>query len=325
MPLSVTPACMKLSKEFKVGLFMVIGITLLYFGFNFLKGTDFFSSSKKYYAIYTNVDGLTESNQVLMNGYAVGRVSKIEIQQLKNRVIVQLEIASDIIITDSSTALLNGQLLGGRFIQLMHGIGGRQLEAKDTIPAGVAKGLMDLLTESAEPVASNLQTTIKKVNVILDNLTLNTRRLDTLFANLQPTPKILNRTLDNANTNMTQLTTSVKSVAGNLNTALNDLKPTLANFRTVSDSLKAVELNTSMRKVQTSLAKLNETLTRLNSGDNTASKLLTEDTLYVNLNKMLKSIDSLANHFNKNPKHFMAPLGKTQKQIEKEQKAKKKQ
>ncbi len=42
-------------------------------------------------------------------------------------------------------------------------------------------------------------------------------------------------------------------------------------------------------------------LPALNAGDNTASKLLTEDTLYVNLNKMLKSIDSLANHFNKNP------------------------
>jgi phospholipid/cholesterol/gamma-HCH transport system substrate-binding protein len=316
---------MKLSKEFKVGLFMVIGITLLYFGFNFLKGSDFFSASKKYYAIYHNVNKLTESNQIFLNGYAVGRVSKIEIQQAKDRVLVTLEIKSDIAITDSSVAVLDGELLGGPFITLVPGVGGNQLNAKDTISSSVAKGLMDLFTESAEPVASNLRTTIKKVNVILDNLSTNTRRLDTLFANLQPTPKILNKTLNNANTNMTELTASVKSVTGNLNSALADLKPTLANFRTVSDSLKAVELNASMRKVQASLAKLNETLTRLNAGDNTASKLLTEDTLYVNLNKMLKSIDSLANHFNKNPKHFMAPLGKSQKQIEKEQKAKKKQ
>src|SRR5690606_38669313 len=101
-----------------VGLFMVVAITLLYSGFNFLKGIDFFSSSNKYYAIYQNVDKLTESNQVFLNGYAVGRVSKIQIQQEKDRVLVELDIESDIVLTDSSVAILNGELLGGRFIQL---------------------------------------------------------------------------------------------------------------------------------------------------------------------------------------------------------------
>ena len=72
---------MNLSREFKVGLFMVAAITLLYFGFNFLKGIDFFSTSNKYYAVFTNVDKLTESNQIFLNGYAVGRVSDIQIQQ----------------------------------------------------------------------------------------------------------------------------------------------------------------------------------------------------------------------------------------------------
>jgi phospholipid/cholesterol/gamma-HCH transport system substrate-binding protein len=309
---------MKLSKEFKVGLFMVLTITMLYFGFNFLKGIDFFSSSKKYYAIYENVDKLTESNQVYLNGYEVGRVSGIQIQQLKNRVLVELEIKSDIIITDSSVALLNGDLLGSRYITLMPGVGGKRLEPKDTVNSNVAKGLMDFIAENAEPVAANLQTTMKKLNVILDNLTLNTRRLDTLFMGLQPTPRILNRTLNNASANMNELTTSIKSVTGNLNSTLVDLKPAIANFKTLSDSLKAIELNSAVQKVQVSLAKLNQTLTQLNGKDNTAGRLLTEDSLYVNLNKMIQSIDTLAAHFNENPRHFMAPLGKSRKQIEKD-------
>ena len=48
------------------------------------------------------------------------------------------------------------------------------------------------------------------------------------------------------------------------------------------------------------------------------SKLLTQDSLYVNLNKMLNSIDSLANHFNSHPKHFLSPLGKSSKKIERD-------
>jgi phospholipid/cholesterol/gamma-HCH transport system substrate-binding protein len=258
---------------------MIVAITLLYFGFNFLKGIDFFSSTNRYYAIYTNVDGLTPSNQVLLNGYAVGRVSDMKIEQSKNRVIVELEIDSDIIVTKNSTAILNGALLGGRFIQ-MSIKPGLSLEPKDTIQSYVAKGLMDIFTENAEPVADNLQTTMKKLNAVLDNLSLNTKRLDTVFMGLQRTPGLLNRTLSSANTNINDLSASFRTVAGNLNNSLDELKPTLTNFHTLSDSLKQLELNGTLTKAQQSLAKLNETLSRLNKGDNTMSKLMTEDTLY---------------------------------------------
>lgn len=305
---------MKLSKEFKVGLFMVLALTLLYFGFNFLKGIDFFSSTKKYYAVYENVDKLTESNQVFLNGLAVGRVSDIQIQQRLNRVLVELDIDSDIVITDSSIAMLNGELLGGRFIQLNISNGGRELKAKDTIRSEVAKGIMDF----AQPVANNLQITLQNLNVILEGLARNTKRLDTMFLRLQNTPAILNKTLNTANDNIDGLTDSFRSVAGNLNSSLEELKPTLSNFRTLSDSLKSMELNATVNKAQQSLGQLNQALARLNTGDNTMSKLMTEDSLYVNLNQLINSFDSLAKHFNTNPKHFMAPLGRSQKRIERD-------
>lgn len=309
---------MKLSKEFKVGLFMVVAITLLYFGFNFLKGIDFFSSSKKYYAVYENVDKLTESNQVFLNGLAVGRVSHIQIEQRRNRVLVELDIDSEIVLTDSSIALLNGELLGGRFIQLDVKSGGRVLKAKDTVRSEVAKGIMEFFQQNAQPVASNLQITLQNLNIILEGLARNTKRIDTMFLRLQNTPAILNRTLSSANENIDGLSESFRSVAGNLNGTLEELKPTLSNFRTLSDSLKMMELNATVNKAQQSLGQLNQTLARLNNGDNTMSKLMTEDTLYVNLNQLLNSVDSLAKHFNTNPKHFMAPLGKSQKRIERD-------
>ena len=292
---------------------MVVAITLLYFGFNFLKGIDFFTTSNKYFVVYQNVDKLTESNQVFLNGYAVGRVSHIQIEQRKNRVLVELDINSDIVVTDSTTALLNGELLGGRFIQL-NVKPGRILKPKDTIRSEVAKGVMDF----AEPVATNLQTTLKNLNTILDALARNTKRLDTIFIRFQTTPALLNRTLNTANSNIGELSSTFKDVAANLNGTLTELKPTLSNFKTLSDSLKMIELNGTINKAQLSLTRLNETLSKLSKGDNTASKLLTEDSLYVNLNRLLNSVDSLANHFNQNPKHFLAPLGKSQKRIERD-------
>ena len=92
----------------------------------------------------------------------------------------------------------------------------------------------------------------------------------------------------------------------------------MANFHELSDSLKAIQLNEAVKKMKVALESLSRTLTRLESGDNTASKLLTEDELYNNLNKVLINLDTLANHFNTYPKHFMAPLGKSHKKVERD-------
>jgi len=51
----------KLSKEFKVGILALLAGVMLYYGFNFLKGVDFFSKTNKYYAVYENIDGLQVS------------------------------------------------------------------------------------------------------------------------------------------------------------------------------------------------------------------------------------------------------------------------
>jgi phospholipid/cholesterol/gamma-HCH transport system substrate-binding protein len=124
---------MRISKEVKVGLFMAVSLMLLYFGFNFLKGIDFFSSTNRYYAVYTNVDKLMPSNQVFINGYAVGRVSKIQFQQSKNRVLVEMEIDSEIILGDSTVAILNGDILGTKYIQLNVGSIAHPIQPKDTL------------------------------------------------------------------------------------------------------------------------------------------------------------------------------------------------
>lgn len=309
------------NKEFKVGLFSAAALVLLYFGFNYLKGIDFFSSVKKYYAIYDNVDQLAVSNPVLVNGYAVGRVSRIKILQKKqNRVLVELEIDADIIVNDSSKAILDSDFLGSKSILLNIGESKKTLKEKDTLRSEIAKGMLAMLSETATPVADNVQTTLRKVNVMIDNLTANAQHLDAIFNKLQNTPDLLNKTLSNTNGRIDELTISFKSVSENLNGTLTQLRPTLANFKTLSDSLNQMKLNQTLQQTQKTLTNLNETLARLNKGDNTMSKLMTEDTLYVNLNKLLMSLDTLAKNFNDNPGHFLAPLGKKKSVIDRDRK-----
>ncbi|MEP4093814.1 MlaD family protein, partial [Reichenbachiella sp.] len=86
-----------MSKEVKVGLFAIISGAILYLGFNYLKGKVFFSPTNKYYVLYQNIDGLNVSNPVIVNGYAVGRVSTIGIlQERDNQIIVELDVDENV-------------------------------------------------------------------------------------------------------------------------------------------------------------------------------------------------------------------------------------
>lgn len=307
------------NKEFKVGLFAVIAMVALYYGFYFLKGIDLFSTTTKYYVVYDNVDNLAISNPVEVSGYAVGRVSDIRI--LTNRdhkVLVEIDINTEIKLGDSTKAILDSELLGGKFIVLSIGPVRTPKKVGDTIRAELAPGMFDLLKNTAEPVATNLQTTLSKFNVAIDNLSKNSQQLDSIFRKLQKTPDILNSTLLNANDKITVVSGSFVDVTSNINGTLNDLKPTLRNLAVLTDSLKQMELNKTILKTQQTLTSLNETLGRLKKGDNTMSKLLTEDTLYVNLNRLLLRMDSLVDHINRYPKHFTSPLGKSNKKVERD-------
>ncbi|RYZ94526.1 MAG: MCE family protein, partial [Sphingobacteriaceae bacterium] len=82
---------MKISNETKIGAFTAIAITALLLGYSYLSGNDVFSGSNKFYAVYRSVEGLTVSKPVLVNGFQVGRVSKMELQN-DGRTIVEFKV-----------------------------------------------------------------------------------------------------------------------------------------------------------------------------------------------------------------------------------------
>ncbi len=104
-----------MSKEFKVGLLTIISCFILYFGFNFLKGKNVFTSKQHYYVIYDNVGGLQNSNPVMVNGLTVGRVQGITIlQDNGNKMLVEIEVNPQVKVGESSKAVLKDAGVIGR-------------------------------------------------------------------------------------------------------------------------------------------------------------------------------------------------------------------
>lgn len=310
---------MRISKELKVGLFMVVTIAILYLGFNYLKGIDFFNNNTKYYVKYQNVSGLNVSNPVTVNGFAVGRVSDISLNQLiHNEVIVELDISEAVVLGDSATATLNSDFLGNKSILLYTGDISIPKQPGDTLIAFVDKGITELLTESAQPVATSLESTIKKVNAILDNLSGNSGKINRIMDRLETTSVLLNATITDTRENMGKITETFNSVGENVNVTLNGAQPVLENMKVFTDSLKALELKKTLTEARQTLEKLNAAVERFSTNEGTLGKLINEDSLYVNLNNAAKSLDNLLLHIDNQPKHFFAPLGKSKEKIERD-------
>ena len=64
---------LKLSKEIKTALIVILGILTFIWGFDFLKGSNLFKQEKVIYAVYDEVEGLVNGAKVSINGLSVGK------------------------------------------------------------------------------------------------------------------------------------------------------------------------------------------------------------------------------------------------------------
>ena len=67
----------KFSKEIQIALVAVVGVVVLYFGLQFLKGLTVFSTDSNYYVKFKDISGLSASSPIYANGYRVGVVEDI--------------------------------------------------------------------------------------------------------------------------------------------------------------------------------------------------------------------------------------------------------
>ena len=317
---------MKISKEFKVGLLAIVSITILYFGFNFLKGIDLFKETNNYYALYENIDGLTASNPVIINGLSVGRVSNIQILQKKgNLVSVEMSIDSKIDLNEGTVArLINTDFLGSKAIELiLDGSSQVIYDDGDTLKSEVDAGITEFLKQSAGPVADNIGTTITRINAILESFQGNSEKINATLANIEKMTENVTRNLPFMEEKYYVLMDNLSKNSQELNEVLIALKPVLANAAQVTDSLKTLELSKTLGKTQLMLDNLNTNLVSLKEGNGTMGKLLHDDSLYVYLSHTARDLDRLLVDFQENPNRYVqfSMFGKKDKS-EKEEKKK---
>lgn len=291
------------NREFAIGLSVIVAILILIFGIDFLKGINLFRPAHYYLAYYDNVDELTVSSPVLINGYKVGQVREVNFDYTKpGKVEVVMALDKNLKLPVGTRADIGTTLLSGARIELSLGKGPELLPSGSEVQTGVKEGLMSSVQDGLMPAITGI---LPKVDSLLYNLNLlvadpalsaSIGRLDGITNNLLATTQGLNSTMNN----------QVPRLANNTVKITQSLDTIVGNLGQLSYQLKSLPIDATVENVNQLTANLSQFSKQLNDKNSTLGLLTSDPELYNQLNRVSADIDSLLVDIKKNPKRYIS-------------------
>jgi phospholipid/cholesterol/gamma-HCH transport system substrate-binding protein len=310
---------MKVTKEAKIGLFAVITIAALFWGLNFLKGKNVFSPSYTYYAIYTRVDGLKPTNDVMLSGYKVGTVKSIQFEDgFTGNLIVAIQVEKKYPIPLGSVVkLISSDIMGGKAIRLEISENKNFHQPYDTINASIETGLLDQIVYEMGPMkdkAESLMSGMESVMIVLQEVFKedNLNNLDQSFLslrnsleNIETISRSMGSLLGSDSSKFNLIVSNLDSITSNLKGNKEKINTAIENFSSISDSIAKSNISSMLAHADSTLMQLNDITSKINKGNGTMGMLLHNDTLYNNLEKASRNLELLLLDIKTNPRRYI--------------------
>lgn len=304
---------MKIANETKVGIMAAFSIALLIIGYNFLKGNAIFSDETVLYAKYSHVDGLAVSKPVLINGFQIGRVDKLQLQS-DGSIVATLKIKGKYDIPKNSIAKLEGtDLLGSKAIVMALGTGTNYAKDGDTLNANVAKGLLETVQpvqKKAELIIGKMDSILTSVNTILNpnfqkNVDKSFNSIASTLTSLEATSKKVDNLVGSEGSRVSAILANVEAISANLKKNNEKINGILNNISTITDQVAAANFKQTIENANKAVADLQGIVSKVNNGQGSLGMLVNDTKMYENLTNASKNLDNLMIDLKQNPKRYV--------------------
>ncbi len=297
----------------------VIGFALLLWGLNFLKGRDIFKKKITIYAVYKHVNGLSEANAVLINGFKIGQVKKISfVNDTTNRLLIEMIIESNISIPKGSVArIYSADLMGSKAIEIVPSHDRKYITDGDTLKSDIQTTLQEEVNKQVLPLKRKAETLILSIDSLISTVQLvlnkNTRNnLEKSFESIHHAIKNLENITFRVDTlfsseqgRIKRILQNVESITFNLKNNNDKIKKIIENFSVISDSLSKVDFVNTIKGAEKTLNQFSEIATKINKGEGSLGALINNDTLYNNLESSSKELNELIRDIKLNPHRYI--------------------
>jgi phospholipid/cholesterol/gamma-HCH transport system substrate-binding protein len=297
---------MKFSKEIKVGILTVGAIALFIFGYQYLKGRNLLKADRSFYAVYDNVEGLTTSAPVTINGLRVGNIDDIDFLDSSGRLLVKFHVDESFKFSSESIAsVYSASLIGGKALAIIPDYESTARPAKpgDTLRSNTDDGLQGKIMDEFFPLKDKIEHMVVSADSALTviNQTLNTKTRRAITTSLEE----VNRTLIEIRLISKNANSLLKDNRKQLDRTLANLDTTAKNFVAISDTLTQVDIAGTVKELESAITKFNLVLDNVTTGKGSLGKLMTDDTLYENLERTTRQAEMLMQDIKLNPKRYV--------------------
>lgn len=310
---------MKLSKYTKLGILIVVSLTLLFWGLSYLKGNDIFKQNNSYHVVYTRVEGLVESNKVTLNGYQIGQVKSITFAPNDyEKLIVTFIIDASIRIPINSVAqIVSSDIMGTRSIKMILTKESEVYLPYDTIPGAVESDLKEQVSmqvlpikNKAEQLLGTIDSAITVLTVIFNedaqqNLSESFANINQTIENIEKTTGDLQNIVSTEKGSIKQIITNIEEITNVFNNNTKELESVIKNLSSFSDTLAQFSISPIVTNISDASEQILALLQKLNSSENTAGLLLNDDKLYESINALSGNLSFLINDIQANPKRYL--------------------
>lgn len=309
-----------MSKEFKVGVIVTAAIAVIVIGLNYLKGEDIFAKSRDYYAVYDQIDGLSTSNPVIINGFKIGVVKKIKLlEDGSGKLAVHFSInQSDINVPEDSKAkIYSSDFLGSKAIELVQGSSTIMADSGTELQAELEQDIASAIKAELEPLRKRTESLVKDLDDILANIKAlfddeSTQGLPQSFQSLQSSLKTLETTVMRIDEMVAEnkerfknIVTNADKIAANLAANNEKINSILANLDKFGDQAAKIDFVTTIDKANKAMDNLSMVLDKVNNGTGTLGQLVANDSLYNNLNESGARLEQLLEDMRVNPSRYV--------------------